>query len=86
MPCCSWKKLLWLWRINFYHPNDPWGLEGPFLVGAKRVFGDKLLGHVQWPVQVLCKMNPVQLQSLAELALAMVPVALLCWVWIRMLH
>ena len=37
MPCCSWKKLLWLWRINFYHPNDPWGLEGPFplqLAGA----------------------------------------------------
>ena len=34
MPCCSWKKLLWLWRINFYHPNDPWALEGAFLVAG----------------------------------------------------
>ena len=31
------------------------------------------------------QMNPEQLQSLAVLALAMVPVALLWWVWIRML-
>jgi hypothetical protein len=30
-------------------------------------------------------MNPEQLQSLAVLALAMVPVAALWWVWIRML-
>ena len=30
-------------------------------------------------------MNPEQLQSLAVLALAMVPVVLLWWVWIRML-
>jgi hypothetical protein len=30
-------------------------------------------------------MNPEQLQSLAVLALAMVPVAVLWWVWIRML-
>ena len=30
MPCCGWKKLLWLWRINFYPPNDPWALEGAF--------------------------------------------------------
>jgi hypothetical protein len=30
-------------------------------------------------------MNPEQLQSLAVLALAMVPVALLWWVWVRML-
>ena len=30
-------------------------------------------------------MNPKQLQSLAVLALAMVPVALLWWVWVRML-
>jgi hypothetical protein len=31
-------------------------------------------------------MNPEQLQSLAVLGLAMVPVALLWWVWIRMLN
>jgi hypothetical protein len=31
-------------------------------------------------------MNPEQLQSLAVLAMAMVPVALLWWVWIRMLR
>jgi hypothetical protein len=31
-------------------------------------------------------MNPEQLQSLAVLALAMVPVAVLWWVWIRMLR
>jgi hypothetical protein len=30
-------------------------------------------------------MNPEQRQSLALLALAIVPVALLWWVWIRML-
>jgi hypothetical protein len=30
-------------------------------------------------------MNPEQLQSLAVLALTMVPVALLWWVWIRLL-
>jgi hypothetical protein len=30
-------------------------------------------------------MNPEQLQSLAVLALAMVPVALLWWVWLRIL-
>jgi hypothetical protein len=30
-------------------------------------------------------MNPEQLQSLAVLALAMLPVALLWWFWIRML-
>jgi hypothetical protein len=30
-------------------------------------------------------MNPEQLQSLAVLALAMVPVALLWWAWVRML-
>ena len=30
-------------------------------------------------------MNPQQLQILAVLALAMVPVAVLWWVWIRML-
>jgi cbb3-type cytochrome oxidase subunit 3 len=30
-------------------------------------------------------MNPEQLQSLAVLALAMVPVAVLWWAWIRML-
>ena len=30
-------------------------------------------------------MNPEQLQSLAVLALAMVPVAVLWWIWIRML-
>ena len=29
--------------------------------------------------------NPEQLQSLAVLALALVPVAVLWWVWIRML-
>ena len=31
-------------------------------------------------------MNPEQLQSLAVLALAMVPVGVLWWVWIRMLR
>jgi len=31
-------------------------------------------------------MNPERLQSLAVLALALVPVALLWWVWIRMLR
>ena len=31
------------------------------------------------------QMNPEQLQSIAVLALAMVPVALLWWIWIRML-
>ena len=31
-------------------------------------------------------MNPEQLQSLAVLALAIVPVAVLWWVWIRMLR
>jgi hypothetical protein len=31
------------------------------------------------------QINPEQLQSIAVLALAMVPVALLWWVWIRML-
>ena len=31
------------------------------------------------------RMNSEQLQGLAVLALAMVPVALLWWVWIRML-
>jgi hypothetical protein len=41
MPCCSWKKLLWLWRINFYHPNDPWGLEGPFLALAAAEVGHR---------------------------------------------
>jgi hypothetical protein len=30
-------------------------------------------------------MNPEQVQSLAMLALALVPVAVLWWVWIRML-
>jgi hypothetical protein len=30
-------------------------------------------------------MNPEQLQRLAVLALAMVPVALLWWVWLRIL-
>jgi hypothetical protein len=30
-------------------------------------------------------MNPEQVQSLAVLALALVPVAVLWWVWIRML-
>jgi hypothetical protein len=30
-------------------------------------------------------MNPEQFQSLAVLALAMVPVAVLWWVWVRML-
>jgi hypothetical protein len=36
-------------------------------------------------VDKLGPMNPEQLQSLAVLALAMVPVAVLWWVWIRML-
>ncbi len=31
-------------------------------------------------------MSPEQFQSLAVLALAMVPVAVLWWVWIRMLR
>jgi len=31
-------------------------------------------------------MNPEQQQSLAVLALAMVPVAVLWWLWIRMLR
>ena len=31
-------------------------------------------------------MNPEQLQSLAVLALAMVPVAVLWWIWIRILR
>jgi cbb3-type cytochrome oxidase subunit 3 len=31
-------------------------------------------------------MNPEQIQSLAVLALAMVPVAVLWWIWIRMLR
>ena len=30
-------------------------------------------------------MNPEQVQRLAELALALMPVAVLWWVWIRML-
>jgi len=30
--------------------------------------------------------NPEQIQSLAVLALALVPVAVLWWVWIRMLR
>jgi len=41
-------------------------------------------GHARYPDKVGL-MNPEQLQSLAVLALAMVPVALLWWVWIRML-
>ena len=32
------------------------------------------------------QMSPEQLQSLAVLSLAMVPVAVLWWVWIRMLR
>jgi hypothetical protein len=31
-------------------------------------------------------MSPEQLQSLVVLAMAMIPVALLWWVWIRMLR
>ena len=83
--CHSSKAVAPRFAVNFYHPNDPWALEGAFLVGAERVFGDKLLGHERKLVQILCKMNPEQLQSLAVLALAMVPVALLWWVWIQML-
>ena len=38
------------------------------------------------PVPIGEQMTPEQLQSLAVLALAMVPVAVLWWVWIRMLR
>lgn len=31
-------------------------------------------------------MNPEQIQSIAVLSLAMVPVAVLWWIWIRMLR
>jgi len=41
-------------------------------------------GPARW-LDKVGPMNSEQLQSLAVLALAMVPVALLWWVWIRML-
>jgi hypothetical protein len=44
-----------------------------------------LMAHLVRGADKVKAMNPKQLQSLAVLALAMVPVVVLWWVWIRML-
>ena len=45
------KSCLRLRRADLYHPNDPWGLEGPFLVSADWVFGDGIIGRAPSFVQ-----------------------------------
>jgi len=75
--------------------------RGLFSNRGKSSQGPRLVRHGAGPVQGVCNvilveglragrtewgpMNSEQIQSLAVLALAMVPVALLWWVWIRML-
>jgi len=39
-----------------------------------------------WTFGTFMALNPEQLEGLAVLALAMVPVAVLWWIWIRMLR
>ena len=44
---------------GLYHPNDPWGLEGPFLVVRDWGLAKSLCGLALPSVQGLCKVSLV---------------------------